>query len=95
MSYPLSLEKVIPELLKEFGLEKKALTYSVITGWPQLVGEKIANATHAEKLDKGVLTVRVKSPVWRYELSMQKEKIIETISAQFGEGIVRDIIWKS
>jgi predicted nucleic acid-binding Zn ribbon protein len=95
MAYPLSLDKVIPDLLKEFGLDKKARTYSVITGWPQLVGQKIANATYAEKLDKGILTVRVKNAVWRYELSMQKEKIIEAISKQFGEGVVRDIIWKT
>ncbi len=94
MAYPRSLEAFIPEVLKEFGLEKKARSYSVITGWAELVGEKIAHATTAEKLEKGILTVRVKNPVWRYELTMQKAMIIEKIAAEFGPGLVRDIIWK-
>ncbi|HZK76556.1 MAG TPA: DUF721 domain-containing protein [Candidatus Kapabacteria bacterium] len=94
MAYPRSIEAFIPEVLKEFGLEKKARNYSVITGWAELVGEKIARAATAEKLEKGILTVRVINPVWRYELTMQKTMIIEKITAEFGAGIVRDIIWK-
>lgn len=95
MNQPLSLEKVIPGLLKEFGLEYKARVYSVITNWPKIVGEKIAQATVAEKLDKGILTIRVKNAVWRYELTMQKTSIIEKIAAEFGPGLVRDIQWKN
>lgn len=94
MAHPRSLDSVIPELLKEFGLDKKAHTYSVITRWPELVGERIANATSAEKLEHGQLTVRVKSPVWRYELTMQKGAIIQKIEEEFGKGVVRDIVWK-
>ncbi len=94
MAHPISLEKVIPDTLKEFGLDKKARSYSVITAWPKIVGEKIAKATHPEKLDKGVLTVKVKNQVWRYELQMQKPGIMEKIAQEFGEGMVRDIQWK-
>ena len=94
MAYPRSLEAFIPEVLKEFGLEKKARNYSVITGWAELVGEKIARAATAEKLETGILTVRVINPVWRYELTMQKAMIIDKIAAEFGAGLVRDILWK-
>jgi len=95
MSQPLSLQKVISEVLKEFGLDKKARDYSVLTDWPRIVGEKIAGATVAEKLDKGILTVRVKNAVWRYELTMQKASIVEKIAAEFGPGLVRDIQWRT
>ncbi len=94
MAHPLSLQHMIPEVLKEFGLDKKARSYSVITGWAETVGDRIANATTAEKLDKGILTVRVKNPVWRYELTMQKTAILEKIALEFGPGLVRDIVWK-
>jgi len=94
MALPRSLQAFMPEVLKEFGLEKKARTYSVITGWAELVGEKVAQAATAEKLEKGILTVRVKNPVWRYELTMQKGMILEKIAAEFGAGLVRDILWK-
>ena len=94
MPQPTSLQHVIKETLKEFGLDKKARSYSVITGWAEVVGEQIARETIAEKLDRGVLTVRVASPVWRYELTMQKQTILQKIEAAFGPGVVRDIVWR-
>jgi predicted nucleic acid-binding Zn ribbon protein len=94
MPQPISLQNAIAEVLKEFGLDKKARVYSVITNWPQIVGEKIASATIAEKLDKGILTIRVKNAVWKYELTMQKASILEKIAEEFGPGLVRDIQWR-
>jgi predicted nucleic acid-binding Zn ribbon protein len=94
MPQPVSLQNVISQVLKEFGLEKKARDYSVLMDWPRIVGEKIASATVAEKLEKGILTVRVKNSVWRYELTMQKASILEKIAAEYGPGLVRDIQWR-
>ncbi len=94
MPQPLSLQHVISDVLKEFGLDKKARVYAVLTDWPRIVGEKIASATVAEKLNKGVLTVRAKNAVWRHELSMQKASIIEKIAKEYGTGLVRDILWR-
>jgi predicted nucleic acid-binding Zn ribbon protein len=94
MPQPVSLQNVISQVLKEFGLEKKARNYSVLTDWERIVGEKIANATVAEKLEKGILTVRVKNAVWRYELTMQKASILEKLAAEYGAGLVRDIQWR-
>lgn len=94
MPQPLSLQKAIFETLKEFGLDKKARSYSVITNWEKIVGERVAAATTAEKLEKGILTVRVKSAAWRYELTMQKNSILEKIAESCGAGLVRDIMWR-
>jgi predicted nucleic acid-binding Zn ribbon protein len=95
MPQPVSLQNVIFDVLKEFGLDKKARDYSLLTEWARIVGEKIASATVAEKLEKGILTVRVKNAVWRYELTMQKASILEKIAAEFGTGLVRDIQWRT
>ncbi len=94
MPQPLSLQNVISEVLKEFGLDKKARGYSVLTDWPRMVGEKIASVTVPEKLEKGILTIRVKNAVWRYELTMQKASILEKIASEVGAGLVRDILWR-
>ncbi len=94
MPQPVSVQNVIFDVLKEFGLDKKARDYSLLMDWPRVVGEKIASATVAEKLEKGILTVRVKNAVWRYELTMQKASILEKIATEFGSGFVRDILWR-
>lgn len=94
MKRPQSLSAVLHATLREFGLEKKAQTYTVLMAWPQVVGEKVAAMTTAEKLDRGILHVRVSSPVWRYELRLREREILQMIEKQFGPGHVRDIQWK-
>jgi predicted nucleic acid-binding Zn ribbon protein len=94
MSRILPLGQVMTAALKEFGLDKKAQSYSVITGWDAVVGEKVASVTQPQKLERGVLTVRVTSPVWRYELTMRKRDILAKIQTAYGQGQVTDILWK-
>jgi predicted nucleic acid-binding Zn ribbon protein len=91
---PQSLSTVLNATLREFGLEKKAQTYTVLMAWPQIVGEKVAAMATAEKLDRGILYVRVASPVWRYELRLREREILQKIEQQFGPGHVRDIQWR-
>jgi len=91
---PLSLNSIIPEVLKEFGLEKKALNYSVITSWEEIVGAKIAAVTKAEKLERAVLTVKVTNAVWRYELTLHSKGILQRIAKEFGPDVVKEIHWK-
>ena len=94
MSRILKLNSVMHSALKEFGLDKKAKSYAVITNWQDIVGEKVASVTTPEKLDKGVLSVKVANPVWKYELTMRKAEIIAKIAKEHGPYEVRDIVWK-
>lgn len=94
MARMVKLNSVMPAALKEFGLDKKARSYAVITGWAEIVGEKVAEVTVPEKIDRGVLTVKVTSPVWKYELTMRKQEILQKIAKEFGPYEVKEIIWK-
>jgi predicted nucleic acid-binding Zn ribbon protein len=91
---PQSLTTVLHDALREFGLDKKAQTYGVLLAWPEIVGEKVAAMTQAERLERGVLQVRVASPVWKYELKLREREIMQKIDSQFGAGHVRSIQWK-
>ncbi len=79
--------------LKEFGLDKKAQSYSVITGWEDVVGEKVSGVTRPEKLEHGILSVKVTNSVWRYELTMRKREILKKLELAFGPQVT-DIQWK-
>jgi len=94
VNQPTSLGSILPHVLKEFGLEKKAQNYEVITHWDDLVGAKIANVTKAMKLERGVLTVQVLNSVWRYELTLHSKSILQKIAAEYGPGLVTEIHWK-
>jgi predicted nucleic acid-binding Zn ribbon protein len=94
MARILSLDTLMQSTLKEFGMDKKAKNYSVITGWEEIVGEKVAAVTLPEKVDKGILTVRVTNPVWKYELTMRKSEILKKIRSSHAGAEVNDIHWK-
>ena len=55
------------------------------------MGERVAEVSQAEKIEKGVLFVRVESPVWRNELSFMKQNLIENINKKLNKQIVKDI----
>lgn len=81
------------DTLKEFGLDRKAKSYAVITNWQQIVGDSVAAVTIPEKLEKGILQVKVANPVWKYELTMRKSEILANIAKEHPYE-VKDIVWR-
>jgi predicted nucleic acid-binding Zn ribbon protein len=94
MGRPLSFDQLLPNTLKEFGMEKKAKSYSVLTNWSEIVGEQVAAVTVAESVERGVLNVRVTNTVWRYELTMRKREILSKLAKAYGADEITDIRWK-
>lgn len=91
---PQSLANLLKQTLKQFKLDDKARDYSVITQWEQIVGPKIAAVAHAEKLERGTLTVRVASAAWRYEMTMRSAEVLRKIADACGHDLVREIRWR-
>jgi predicted nucleic acid-binding Zn ribbon protein len=69
-------ELVFP-LLKKLGLLEGVKYYKAVTEWNKVVGKEIANHTKADKIKDRILYVLVDDPLWKQELEMRKEKIME------------------
>ena len=74
--------------LKPFGFER----HEIVTRWPLIVGESLAQMTHPERLSRGpdgaCLTVRVEGAA-ALELQHQTPQVISRINAYFGADLVR------
>lgn len=68
--------------------------YEAVEKWPEIVGEKLARLTKAEKVVAGRLYVKVPNSTWRNELLMMKDTILEKYSNQFNIRAIRDIIFR-
>jgi len=86
-----TLGEAIEGLIRELGLGGKLKEYDAVLRWEEAAGPHIAKVTAAEKIQHGVLTVRVNNATWRYELTMRKKDLITKINALLGEDIVKDI----
>ena len=90
-SHSQDLGSSIRRLLEDLGIRKRLAEYEAVVQWDSLVGDHIAKAASAVRITKGVLFVRVRNSVWRNELSLRKQEIMNTVNAGLGEEVVKDI----
>ncbi len=81
-------------MLRDTGMEETAKRYEAITKWEEIVGPKVAAVTIPERVSHGNLIVKVTSSVWKYELTMRKQEILQKIHQVTGSLEIKDIQWK-
>jgi len=86
------LGRLIENLVRSYGLERRIKENLVMARWEEIVGSRIARRALPEKVESGKLFVRVKSATWRSELFLLKPRIMEKIDSEIGQGIIKDII---
>lgn len=89
-----SFSSSVSRTLESLGLTKKLRQYEVLDRWPSIVGERIAAAAQAVRVDDGKLFVHVKSAAWRNELVFLKKDLVRKINATMGQDIIVDIIFR-
>lgn len=85
------LGEALRRLTGSLGITSRLSEYEVLTGWERIVGEQIARVSTAERIEHGILYVGVRSAVWRNELTMRRQEILERIHRTTGRKVVREI----
>jgi predicted nucleic acid-binding Zn ribbon protein len=78
-SRPQTISPVIDSVISNLGLKKRYSGWQIVNQWPEIVGDKIAEAAQAQRYEDGILFVKVKNAAWRQELSMQTDNLLEAI----------------
>ncbi len=82
---------VFTQLFRDLGIDKAIQQNMAVSRWPEIVGERIAEISEAERIENGVLFVKVSSPVWRNELVFMKSNLISSVNEALAKTVVRDI----
>ena len=85
------LKKAIEKAVLGAGIEKALKQESAVFLWKEVVGKRVSREAKAERVDAGVLIIKTKSSVWRQELQMQKEKLINKINKKIGSKAIKEI----
>jgi predicted nucleic acid-binding Zn ribbon protein len=88
---PKHIGETLKLVMQDMGFEKKLEQVRALELWPEVVGENIAKIAKAERVDEGILYIKVSSMTWRTELLFQKQSISAKINARLGKGIIKDI----
>ncbi len=82
---------VFTQLFRDLGIDKAIQQNMAVCKWAEIVGERIAQISEAERIENGVLTVKVSSPVWRNELVFMKASLINKVNEALAKTVVKDI----
>ncbi len=86
-----SLKTAIDSMLKRFGIDNAIAQNRALNIWNEIVGDKVARNTQPDRVEHGVIIIKVSSPTWRQELYFQKKEIIQKINNTIGKNVIRDI----
>ncbi|MFC1786377.1 DciA family protein [Candidatus Neomarinimicrobiota bacterium] len=86
-----SLKIAIDSMLRKFGIDNAIAQNNALNIWNEIVGETVAKNTEPDRVEHGVIIIKVSSPTWRQELYFQKKEIIQKINNKIGKNVIRDI----
>lgn len=87
----LSLGEAIQAFLDKHGLRDEAAIQAVIQEWDKLMGAPIASNTEKVWFSKGILYVKMKSPVWKNELQLARTKIRDMVNARIKRKLIEEV----
>jgi predicted nucleic acid-binding Zn ribbon protein len=86
-----SLKTSLDSMFRRFGIDKAISQNNALSVWQEVVGEAVAKNTVADRVEHGILIVKVSSPTWRQELFFQKDVIVKKLNNKIGKNVIRDI----
>lgn len=88
---PVRISEVAGEALEQLAGERRKGLITVLGVWHEAVGERIAGVARPRRLNDGILTVEVTSPVWAQELALTAPTIVAAVNRLAGQETVREL----
>ncbi len=82
---------LLDQILTGLGLSHNLGGWKAVVQWPDIVGERMAKISRAIRFEDDTLLVSVPDSVWRQQLALEVEAILEKIHARPGGKAVRKI----
>jgi predicted nucleic acid-binding Zn ribbon protein len=89
-----SLADALRQLLRSLGIETKVKQNLAAASWPKIVGEGVAKVSAVDRVENGILFVKVESSSWRNELVFMRRDIIKKMNSFLGDEVIVDIRFK-
>ncbi len=88
-----TVKDVVDAMLKSYNIEGRFDQTKIISAWPRIMGQAIANRTESVEVRRDVIIVTLKSAPLKQELNASKDKVIEMINKEFGKVVVKEVLF--
>ena len=89
-----SIKDILYEYLAGTNFKEINEKINIETSWKNNVGKTISNNTKIISYKKGPLSIKTSNPIWRNELSLQKQDLINKIKEALPELNIKDITFR-
>ena len=90
---PERIGRVLTRTLKGLKIDWRVKEETTILKWAEVVGERIAAQTKAQRVRDSILFVKVENASWRNELVFLKAKIIKELNQSVRANVIKDIVF--
>lgn len=90
---PVPLGSILDGVLADCGLDDRLAERTLLSAWPDIVGERLAQHVRAVDLRETVLYLDADHGAWRQEITLLLPRIKEQCVERFGPDTVTDIRW--
>ena len=91
-NYPEKIDSILDTILQERGYKSVCKEYDVISQWKTIVGDKVSSVTQCDRIENGILYIRVMSSAWRQEIIYLKKIILKQILDNTDCNSIKDIV---
>ena len=88
------LKQILGEYLKGTNFKDIDNSISIQKAWKNLVGQPISKNTEVKAFKNGTIIIKVSNPIWRNELSLQKQTLLEKLIKIEPKLNIKEIILK-
>ncbi len=85
---PARLADVLGEMTRERGWDERIQAQRVFTDWAGIVGPEIAEHSHVDGFDDGIVSIVADSTAWAKELKLLAPRVVHRLNEELGHGTV-------
>lgn len=90
---PQRIGALLSEVLSEKGYLTFCKEYNILQKWGLIADKRLAVASTCERIENGIIYVKLKSAPWRHEAVYCKDALLKKIQKDFGCPTIKDIIF--
>lgn len=88
----ISLKETIEKIFQDNGKEEIILKTRINKILTEVLGESISSGIQIKSIKNGKLSLKSSNPIWAFEISINKDSIIERLNQKLKSNIIKDII---
>jgi predicted nucleic acid-binding Zn ribbon protein len=89
---PVTFGAAVSDLLSERGWQTQTAGASILSRWPELVGEQLAAHCRPIRLRNGELVIEAESTAWATQLRLLSRTLTSKLREQLGADVVRTMV---